>query len=341
MRAPHSGRSHEKAKGLRTALQDIAGKNRHQHHIRHPQQADPGDEQQDRADGGKSKGVAEALLESLENLHPLPGRFNVDGVHDQKGEDHGNIAGRVDQKAHPFAEGANEEAGCGRPQHAGHMDHGRVEGDGVAEIGAVVHHFDNKGLAGGHIESIHRAQKQAQDDDMPDGDGIGEDEGGHNQRLQEGHDLSDDQNPMPVPAVDKDPGQRRQKEGGNLIGEGNRPQQHGGAGQTVDKPAHGRPLHPGTDERNTLAANKQPKIAVLQRPKHEVRPGLLFRIHRILFAFHCGLPTLKNISGARRVIVQKVNVRWLPGSSGMAFSGPYVSPHFPLTSVATPIVRPH
>ncbi len=58
------------------------------------------------------------------------------------------------------------------------VDHGRVDGDGVGEVGAVLDHLDHEGLAAGHVEGVDDALHGAEGENLGDGDAMREREPG-------------------------------------------------------------------------------------------------------------------------------------------------------------------
>ena len=101
---------------------------------------------------------------------------------------------------------------------AGHVDHGRVEGDGVAEVIFVFDHLDEEGLAAGHIEGVDNSLEGAERDDLVDGDDLCERECGHGERLNARENLCPDEKVAAVDAVDEDSGKGSEEEGGDLSG---------------------------------------------------------------------------------------------------------------------------
>ena len=64
-----------------------------------------------------------------------------------------------------------------RADKPGAVYHGRIQGNGVAQVFPVVDHFDDKGLPYRDIKGIDDAEEQTQHDNMPDLDNPGEDGG--------------------------------------------------------------------------------------------------------------------------------------------------------------------
>ena len=70
---------------------------------------------------------------------------------------------------------------------------------------------------------------------------------------------------MAIDAVGYHAAERREDEDGNLSGETNESEHGRRAGQPVDQPGLGNGLHPGTDERNELAADEEAIVAPAER----------------------------------------------------------------------------
>ena len=189
-------------------------------------------------------------------------------AHHEQRDDDGEVADAVDGEAVAFADRGDDEAGEGRADEAGDVDHGRVEGDGVAEVLLVISssdHLDEEGLAAGHVEGVDEALHHAERDDLVDGDDLGEGERGEDERLDCREDLGPDEEVAAVEAVDEDAGEGREQEGGNLAGEADDAEQQRGAGKAVDEPTGGDAGHPGADERDALAAEEEAEVAMAER----------------------------------------------------------------------------
>jgi hypothetical protein len=55
----------------------------------------------------------------------------------------------------------------GGPEEPRGVDHRRVEGDGVRQIGAVFHHLDHHRLPRWHVERVDEALKDAEREHVP------------------------------------------------------------------------------------------------------------------------------------------------------------------------------
>src|SRR5215472_6437016 len=122
-------------------------------------------------------------------------------------------------------------------------------------------HFDDEGLAGGHVEGVDQAREERERDDFPDSDDAGEREDGQREGLKHREDLSDDDGSVAIPAVDPDAGDGSEDEGRDLAGEADDSEEDGGTGEAIDEPAGGDAGHPGADQRNALAGEEELVVA--------------------------------------------------------------------------------
>ena len=76
--------------------------------------------------------------------------------------------------------------------------------------------------------------------------------------------LRHDQHPPPIGSIRDHPPERRQHKDRYLGCETGDTKQDGGVGETIDQPGLRDHLHPGTDERDELAADEQ---SIVARPK--------------------------------------------------------------------------
>ncbi len=83
----------------------------------------------------------------------------------KRGDD-GEVADSVDEEAPAFAIERDDHAGERGADEARNIDDGRVERDRVAEVALVIDHFDQKGLAAGHVEGIDQPLKHAEGEDV-------------------------------------------------------------------------------------------------------------------------------------------------------------------------------
>jgi hypothetical protein len=264
----YAGGSHEIAEGVRAAVQDLRGEDRHEHHEGHSHEAEQREEGEDGADGTEVDDVGPALLQLFEHGGggAFEGRWGE--AHHEQGEHDGDVAEAVDGEAVAFAHGCDDDACDGGADEAGHIDDGGVEGDGVGEVLFVRlacvggDHLDEEGLAAGHVEGVDETLEGTEGDDLVDGDDLGEGKPGHRERLDTREDLGPDEQLAAVDAVDEDTGEGCEEEGWNLSGEADQSEEKRGAGEAVDEPTGGDARHPGADKRDALAGEEEAEVTV-------------------------------------------------------------------------------
>ena len=93
----------------------------------------------------------------------------------------------------------------------------------------------------------------------------GERQHGERERLQHREHLRDDQDAMPVPAVDEHAGERREHERRDLAAEADDAEQQRRAGEPIDQPARGNARDPGADQRDALSAEEEAVVSGAER----------------------------------------------------------------------------
>src|SRR5208337_3015396 len=153
--------------------------------------------------------------------------------------DDGDVADSIYQEAPSLAGGRDQHAGERRANEAGDIDHGRVDGDGVAQVGAIVDHLHHERLAAGHVEAVDDALRNAEGQDPGNIDVAGECECGEGERLQHGGCLRPYKDLAAVEAVNPDACEGSNDEGGNLACKAHRTEEHGRSGEAIDEPCGG------------------------------------------------------------------------------------------------------
>ena len=100
------------------------------------------------------------------------------------------------------------------------------------------------------------------------------------ERLQERQHLRHDEHAMPIPAIDVDAGERREKQRGDLAEEADQAEQKSGIGQPVDEPAGGDPRDPRADERNALTEKEEPVVAASEGAEQDAEVRQVRRVRR-------------------------------------------------------------
>ena len=122
-------------------------------------------------------------------------------------------------------------------------------------------HVHHEGLSRRQFEGVGDAQKGADEQDMGEGHLPRECQEGQQKGLYHAQGLAGEEDLAQVPSVQEDPGEAAKQKDGNLADEVHQSQGEGRAGDAVDEPAHGHPLHPETRQRNGLPAEVQSVVA--------------------------------------------------------------------------------
>jgi len=76
--------------------------------------------------------------------------------------------------------------------------------------------------------------------------------------------LRDDEDGAAIPAINEDAGQWRKQKRRDLAGKAHSAEENGGFGEVVNEPCCGYAGHPGADERDGLAGEKEAEVAMAQ-----------------------------------------------------------------------------
>ena len=178
---------------------------------------------------------------------------------------------RVDREAHRLARHRQHEARERRSDHARAVDHHRVERDRVRQVGAVADEMDVGRLAQHDVEHLHDGQEQRERDQVRDGHDAEERDHRERRRLQHQQRLRQEQRAPPVDAIHHHAGERAEEQHPGIAGERDDAQQERGAGEPPREPAHRDLLRPGPDQREPLADEEQPVVAVPERAERAPR----------------------------------------------------------------------
>ena len=261
----HAERRHEQAEGVRAAVEDVGGEDRHEHGEGHAHHADDADEEQQRADRREAEGVAQAVPQLAQHGPSLAAsrRPRLD-PHRGEGGDDRDVAEAVQQEHDSLADEGDHEPGHRRARQPRGVEDRRVEGDRVGQIVAPPHHLDEERLARGDVDAVDEAEEHAEDEDVGDGGPAREHEGRQHQRLDHGQDLGADHDAAAVGAVGPYAGQRREKQARELAREAHQTEEERRAGHAIDEPAERHLLHPRTGQRDHLATQEQAEIPVAE-----------------------------------------------------------------------------
>ena len=264
-------RRHQEPERVRPAAERSSGDERCQHGVGSAQHADGGQEDQQAANRRRLHDVAPPLGQ----LGPEAsgGRWALVGgqPHRQQPPDHRDIAEAVDQEAVALADRGHQAAGDGRAEQPRAVEVRRVQRDGVTQVGAVVDHPHHERLPGGNLDRVDDALEHRQPDDPRHVDVAAQGQGRQRQRLRHRQHLGGDEHLVAIPAVEPDPGQRRQDERRRLTGKTHQAEQERRIGEPVDQPRRGQPGHPRADERDPLADEEQPVVAGAERAERRTQ----------------------------------------------------------------------
>ena len=220
---------------------------------------------------------AESFQNALQpRNHPPRALARRDG-HQQQADDHRNVTHAVGEEAPAFADGRHRDAGDGGPQNAGAVEHGGIQRDGIDQVFRH-HHFDDERLARRNIKRIHHAQQRRQQHDFPHLDVSEQGQRRKDEGEQHRGGLRGNHGAMPAVTVREQSPQGSEEEHRNLPREPHQPQQQRRLGEPIDQPRLRNRLHPGANQRDDLAAEEQPVIAVPQGAEHHGQPRCGFLV---------------------------------------------------------------
>ena len=104
-------------------------------------------------------------------------------LHCQQRPNDGKITHAVNQETISFSNRRDNDSREGRSQETRAIHHGRIEGDGVAQIPPAFHHLDEERLPRRHVEGVDQSLKNAQADNLGNGDASGKSQTGEHEGL--------------------------------------------------------------------------------------------------------------------------------------------------------------
>ena len=166
--------------------------------------------------------------------------------------------------AGPTPNAAIARPASGRPDDPGAVEHRRVERDGVADVLAP-DELDRERLADRHVDGVGDPEQEGQHQDHPDLDDAGDDEHGEDRGEDHHRDLGRDQDPALGQGVRGDAGEQAEDHDRDELGGRDDAEPDRIVGQLEDEPRLGDLLHPGPDQRDRLAGEEQPVVAMAGR----------------------------------------------------------------------------
>ena len=184
-------------------------------------------------------------------------------AHQRQGDDDREEAQGVEQERRRDARRGDDEAADGGPDDARAVEHRRVERDRVGEVLAA-DHLDAERLTDRHVDRVGDAQRERDEHEHPDLDGARHDQQEDDEREDHLATCVDDQEPALGQRVGDDAGEQAEQQDGDELGGDDDAQPDRVVGQRQDEPRLGHLLHPRADERDRLAGEEQPVVAMAE-----------------------------------------------------------------------------
>ncbi len=206
-------------------MEDLIGKERHEHRIRHGGEAD----QTKQRHKGTNRTGSRDELKPFNNIFQR-GTLNRHAwtvhLHHRQAGNYREKANAISEEAPAFANGGNHDARKSGPHYARTIEHGRIERNRVHQIGAR-NHIDDESLACRQINCVDHASKGGQCDDLPDLYAVRKRDPGQDEGKEHHGGLGENQDFSAIKAVRQRPPDGRQQENRDLRGEGHGAQQQG------------------------------------------------------------------------------------------------------------------
>ncbi len=175
--------------------------------------------------------------------------------------------------------------------HAGAVEHRRVQRDGVHEI-AAGHQVGDVGLARRHVERGGEAVEGGEHRDVPELHVAAPDQGRQREGLQHERGLrAQEQPPLAHPIADR-PGEEREEQDGAELERADQAEAERRVRQLQHEPRLPDALHPRADEGDELSAPEQPEVPVAEG----AQPG--GKDHSL----YCAMPLARLLKGAPVVL---------------------------------------
>ena len=237
----------------------MVGKDRHQHRIRHPHQADNTQQHEQGTNGLRVQHETEPFDNRFHVGRVIFLRSLVSGGHKQQAHNHRQITQAIDEKAPTFADGGYDDARNRRTNDPGAVHHRRIQCNGVDEI-LTTDHFRHKGLPHWNVESINDTQQRRKNHDVPDLTSIRKCQRSQGEGQKHCRSLNRQHGPSPWICVRHRACNRCKNHNGKLRCKTDEAEKCRRTGETINKPGLGNRLHPGTDEGCELSREEQPVI---------------------------------------------------------------------------------
>ena len=211
------------------------------------------------------------VAQALPDLFLLPadpfGREQLGAAHRGQRDQHRAERQRVEGEAQGEPDGRGDHPAERGAEHAGHVHGHRVEGDRVRQVSGR-DHLGNEALPGRVVEDVDEAEREGQQVDDPEPDAVRADGDGEDPREQPGQGLRDVQHPLAVHPVREHAADRAEQEHGQEPGRAGEAELGSAVGQVEHDEGLRDALHPGPGDRDQLAEEEQPVVALVQRRDH-------------------------------------------------------------------------
>ena len=212
-------------------------------------------------DRGRPRRVGQRPPEPLAEAEPAGGVGTAGRPGRQERGEDGDEAQAVQEEGRRHAESGDEQPGHGGPDDARPIEHERVEGDGIGEVG-LADEIGDIGLTRGDVDRAAQPVDQREDGHVPVPDLPGPDEQGQRERLHHHRRLGQQDDPPLREAVAHGAADGRQDEDGGELQRGHQPELDRRSRQLEDEPRLAHALHPGPDQRDELSAPEEPEVSV-------------------------------------------------------------------------------
>ena len=259
---PHAQRRHEKAEALGAQAQHVPRQQRHVHGEVEDGDADDEEHAEHEADHRRARSVAEALGDLFQHRRAPPGG-HAPARQRQQREPDGQDHERVDDERRRDAEAGDDQARHRRPHDARGVERGRIERDGVDEVG-LAHYLGHVRLAGGHVERLRQAGQHRHDADVPVPHAPGHDQCRQHQGEHRQGELRDDEDAALGQPVSERAGDDREEQDRPELQRADEPESQGRVGELQDQPGLRHRVHPAGHERRQLRHEEPPEVAVVE-----------------------------------------------------------------------------
>ena len=250
-------------------MEDVVGQRRNEDLEVHPERCDQPDhdnaEQHERRVADVSSALCQVLEDASDRCRSGDWFYlsELAVTHREIGGDDRDVAYAVEEERDRDVERADQQARDSRPDDPRGVELGRVEPDGVRHVLAA-DHLDGEGLAGRHVDRVVDAEENRQDQDVPDLDDAGHGQPEEDEREDHRHGLCREERLAFRQLVGDDATEQAENDDRPELGDRHQAEPQRIVRQLKDEPGLGDLLHPCPDERDELAAEEEPVVAVTE-----------------------------------------------------------------------------